>query len=401
MSVIDTLVYDRTEEDVLRWKTLRAKSFSNMTSDEKTEWLSDLKGTYNYTDLNRVTAAIEYLDEKLKSYGYETGVVPVEIDHGGGRLPAGYTELAYIQSSGTQYVDTGVMANNNTRVVLDAAFPVAPPITVGMFGGRTSATSKNYAMLRTSSAFRSDYNNVYTQTWAVTPTARRIFDKNKETTTIDGVSQSYTNETFQCDYTLYLFGINNAGSTSFLSSLRLYSCRIYDNNTLVRNYVPCTNTVGEVGLYDLVSASFFGNAGTGTFIAGPKEELDPYTWYETDIQRLDQLNQYLANVAAIRSVLAVYATTPEIPTDIEALTYGEANDIEKILVDVEDVIRHMVDAMRRLNAPGFYSGAEPLPSASSDLGRTWAELDAMQTTWANWNAASWYLLLHGNLEATA
>lgn len=176
--------------------------------------------------------------------------------------------------------------------------------------------------------------------------------------------------------------------------------------------MPCISDSGEVGLYDLVSASFFGNAGTGTFTAGLEiggtqqlhelsEELDPYTWYEIDIPTLGQLNQYLANVAAIRSVLAVYATTPETPPDMEGLTYGEANDIEKILVDVEDVIRHMVDAMRRLNAPGFYSGAEPLPSASSDLGRTWAELDAMQTTWANWNAASWYLLLYGNLEATA
>lgn len=32
------------------------------------------------------------------------------------RLPSGYTELEYIESSGTQYVDTGVVPNNKGGV---------------------------------------------------------------------------------------------------------------------------------------------------------------------------------------------------------------------------------------------------------------------------------------------
>lgn len=35
---------------------------------------------------------------------------------GGSRLPSGYTELEYIVSSGTQYVDTGVVPNNKGGV---------------------------------------------------------------------------------------------------------------------------------------------------------------------------------------------------------------------------------------------------------------------------------------------
>ena len=37
----------------------------------------------------------------------------------GSRLPYGYTELTYIQSSGTQYIDTGVKAKNDTKVIAD------------------------------------------------------------------------------------------------------------------------------------------------------------------------------------------------------------------------------------------------------------------------------------------
>ena len=47
---------------------------------------------------------------------------------------------------------------------------------------------------------------------------------------------------------------------------KLYSCQIYDNGTLVRDYVPCMTADGEVGLYDVVTRMFFGNAGTGVFI---------------------------------------------------------------------------------------------------------------------------------------
>lgn len=50
----------------------------------------------------------------------------------------------------------------------------------------------------------------------------------------------------------------------------MYSCKIYDNETLVRNFVPCKNASGAVGLYDTVGAQFYANAGTGTFTAGPE-----------------------------------------------------------------------------------------------------------------------------------
>ena len=51
---------------------------------------------------------------------------------------------------------------------------------------------------------------------------------------------------------------------------RIYSCKIYSNSALIRQFVPCKNSSGEVGLYDEVNNVFYGNAGTGVFIAGPE-----------------------------------------------------------------------------------------------------------------------------------
>jgi hypothetical protein len=64
--------------------------------------------------------------------------------------------------------------------------------------------------------------------------------------------------------------MNNAGSAIWYGSIKLYACQIYDNGTLVRDYVPCVNPNGTGGLYDKVSGEFFANAGAGSFTVGAK-----------------------------------------------------------------------------------------------------------------------------------
>lgn len=64
------LITNRTAADVERFLTLKNKGFDNLTDAEKTEWLSDMKGAYNYSDLNRVEAALLYVAERLREYGY-------------------------------------------------------------------------------------------------------------------------------------------------------------------------------------------------------------------------------------------------------------------------------------------------------------------------------------------
>lgn len=185
------------------------------------------------------------------------------------RLPEGYTEVTYIQSSGTQYIDTGFVPDNNTRVVMDAQLTTSGSIAV-WFGARTSATSNNYAFVRTSSGdtFRSDYNNVYTQTWTADDSVRYVVDKNAETTTFAGTTQSYTNAAFQCPCNMTLFALNQAGTIQWYAVMKLYSCQIYDNGILARDYVPCVDANGEAGLYDVANGVFYGNAGTGAFAVG-------------------------------------------------------------------------------------------------------------------------------------
>ncbi len=71
MSVIDTLIFDRTQEDVDRVYELRNKILSGgmsaLSKEEKDEWLAGMKGSYNYTDINRVGEAVQYIYDRMQA----------------------------------------------------------------------------------------------------------------------------------------------------------------------------------------------------------------------------------------------------------------------------------------------------------------------------------------------
>ena len=123
---------------------------------------------------------------------------------------------------------------------------------------------------------------------------------------------------------------------------------------------------------------------------------DPYIWLETDSPTQSQMAQYLNNVLSIWSTIMGDPTLPETMVN---LTQEGANQIEAALIEINTAIEQIIAAMARSNSFTFWSGNRPFPTAYSNRGRTWAELDAMNTTWRNWQVASWYLLLYGNLEA--
>lgn len=131
-------------------------------------------------------------------------------------------------------------------------------------------------------------------------------------------------------------------------------------------------------------------------------EVTPQRFTREDFPTPSVFDHYLKQLSTLRGVLTLFITTPPVPgvsAERPYMTVQEANDIEKILLDIECAINQVAGAFRRSNAPSFWSGSEPLPTAQSDLGRTWEELDAMGTTWDNWQVADWYLLLYGNLKA--
>lgn len=76
MSVLDTLVTDRSQSDVNLLLQLQQISWGSMTIEEQLQWLEGLasKGSYNVSDLNRVGEAMQYIADTFNDLGYTVDI---------------------------------------------------------------------------------------------------------------------------------------------------------------------------------------------------------------------------------------------------------------------------------------------------------------------------------------
>lgn len=182
-------------------------------------------------------------------------------------LPAGYTKLAYIQSSGTQYIDTGIRGDSDIRTIMDFVFDAKGSGTVFAFGAQGTDNVRYTLALTSDGNFRSDYGTQLTTGSAAAIGTRYSIDKNRNVCKINGTPILSSEQTFNGTTNIYLFA-RSYSSLSY-SKGKLFFCKIFKGDTLLRDYIPCINPSGAVGLYDLVGKQFYGNSGTGIFYAGP------------------------------------------------------------------------------------------------------------------------------------
>ena len=198
-------------------------------------------------------------------------------------LPDTYTQLEYIESTGTQYIDTGVNADNKLKLDMDMEFTSKGISTYkNPFGAiyNTGALRLHINPNNASSVnIQTGPNNSNVPVFNGYPYTTRfqsIIDiLNKTITTrIDDTTQestlTYTNS-FNLNMNFWLFRRNaNSEDLKYYSYNKLYYFRMYQNGTLVRDFIPCyRNSDNEAGLYDLINNVFYTNQGTGKFIKGP------------------------------------------------------------------------------------------------------------------------------------
>lgn len=185
-------------------------------------------------------------------------------------LPSGYTQLEYIQSSGTQYINTNYVPNNNTRVVMNIS--TESENTAAFFGSRVATVGNSFIFWKlTATSYRMDYYNSK-ETINLTAPVRFTVDMNKNILTFAGQTVTAPTATFSTtgNNLMLLTQITGGVVDSRKLPAQIYFCQIYNNGQIVRDFVPCKNPSGEVGLYDQVGAQFYGNSGTGVFEAGPE-----------------------------------------------------------------------------------------------------------------------------------
>lgn len=101
---------------------------------------------------------------------------------------------------------------------------------------------------------------------------RYLFTQDKGQFYLDNVLQtgcSTTNTLTAGTQPMYLFNNNSFGITQMRGQdIKLYGCRMYKNDTLIRDFIPVVDQDNIACLYDLVEDKFYYNNGDGDFIAG-------------------------------------------------------------------------------------------------------------------------------------
>lgn len=171
-------------------------------------------------------------------------------------------EVSYLQNNGTQSIDTGVNPNNNTRLLLDIEF-LEIPSGISYVQG-----TGWYGLFYDTSGILEHF--YYDTNWTGASISNsEILDR----MTIDMSNTGLLTVTLS----------NGAKRTkqktnSFTASIpslplnanvsKLYSYKIYDGNTLIRDFVPCKNENEEYGLFDKVNSKFYSNVGSGSYTGG-------------------------------------------------------------------------------------------------------------------------------------
>ena len=189
-------------------------------------------------------------------------------------LPSAYKEVEYIQSSGTQYINTWLYPNPYTKT--EAKYQETTYVSYStLFGTRNGSygrylfrysTDGNKITVHRSASASSSYQYIDTAIW---------YDHNDHIVLLNyefyldsTLLKTFTSpsDSTAFPYSLYLFALNDKWTANDYWYYKLYYFKIYDSGTLVRDFIPVIRkSDNKPWLYDLVNDQFYTNAGTGEF----------------------------------------------------------------------------------------------------------------------------------------
>lgn len=185
-------------------------------------------------------------------------------------VPAGYRRLDFLESTGTQWIDTRVKLSNESEVRCEFMEIDKTPSTSTLYGNETNQNARFSAFLKVGTSgttprwdFASEMVSYKKQLETLT---KYQSVHNATGVMLNGLQiiNFASAETFETGASLTLFSMH--GSYSIKGSI--YSLSISRAGVAQVDYVPCIAPNGKVGMYNRVDGTMKENAGSGAFIAG-------------------------------------------------------------------------------------------------------------------------------------
>lgn len=219
--------------------------------------------------MSRLTNCQKYIDLALYYYRPQIDPEPPEF----GELP--YIALDYIESTGTQYIDTNYIPNNNTKIIItcsDIKSVNGIPNCV-LFSASTSWVYNIFALTYQEQHGILGFRWMYGEDYAF----KKSTQQNKNTIELYRKSVTFNDEILVADNTihnvnnlstLHILGENRYSDNGYQHNMyKLHRFTILENDITIKDFIPVQwKDTSEFGLYDLQNGKFYGNSGTGTLL---------------------------------------------------------------------------------------------------------------------------------------
>lgn len=185
-----------------------------------------------------------------------------------------FAPIEYLESTGTQYIDTLSTVVKNTKI----KFKYIPTVITSdnkMYGEwKTGDYSATYHFVGQYSGFFRLWNYADYPTNILCESDREYnieaFFGDDYYLKINGITTIKGNKTFIWNNdNAYLFAGNHNNSPITATRAKLYYFKIWQDDILVRDFIPVLDKDGTPCMFDKVEGKFYYNQGTGQFIAGP------------------------------------------------------------------------------------------------------------------------------------
>ena len=183
-----------------------------------------------------------------------------------------YQRVEYIEATGTQYIDSGYKPTSEA-LKYDLEYAITSSTCNFSIMGNNDDTDKYFGIQFWGNKFYiGTSRGLLYKSWTQNQKYHKIVEANNGTLTVttDGVgeSTSYVSSLYK-NSSIGLFACKGDTKVESYGHARIYYAKIYDNNILVRDFVPVVRSRdGVAGLYDMVGHKFYANAGSGSFKTG-------------------------------------------------------------------------------------------------------------------------------------
>ena len=192
---------------------------------------------------------------------------------------AKFRRIEYLQCTALgQYINTGVQSNKDTyKFVIEFEMTSVPTTWYALFGSYVDENNNSWRIITSENATNT-YANSNKKAGGATVSLGSLFTNRRYNIELDYNSVTVNGQYYAYNTTtkgttnnseILLFSQSTVSSkASPAIGAKIYHFKVYDNNVLIRDMVPCLDASNRVGMYDLVQNRYYYNAGTGSFTAG-------------------------------------------------------------------------------------------------------------------------------------